>query len=161
MKKVKAKELKRDDIILIGNRLELVTETHDHTFYSAPILDGDPHFPDEIYRRASHWVGSLEMDDEVIRFDSIDDAFEHIKSEIWGLIKYYTDGDVEIKKLRLKCTGVFRDGGTMQCYDYDSPNGLEYFIDRRINSSTKGKVFDKYPGQKGARMLNVEYEMIF
>lgn len=50
-----------------------------------------------------------------------------------------------------KC-GVYKDGGTTEFRDKQRN---KYFIDNRINSKTKGKVFDKYPGDNGAKMIDV------
>jgi hypothetical protein len=48
--------------------------------------------------------------------------------------------------------GKYKDGGTE--YFRDS-KGKKYFIDGRINSLTKGKVYDRYPDEKGSTILNV------
>ena len=47
-------------------------------------------------------------------------------------------------------TGIFRDGGTKE---YKDQHGIKYFIDFRIHSKTKGKIFDRYPGDDGAQQL--------
>jgi hypothetical protein len=48
--------------------------------------------------------------------------------------------------------GIFKDGGTEE---YQDKERNHYFIDKRINSKTKGKVFDKYPSDVGAKILDV------
>lgn len=54
-------------------------------------------------------------------------------------------------KITLKYAGKFRDGGTTQ---YRGSDNKIYCIDGRINSLTKGEIFDRYPGYEGAQQLD-------
>lgn len=57
-----------------------------------------------------------------------------------------------MKTILVKKCGKYKDGGTEYFCD---KSGKKYFIDGRIGSSTKGKVFDRYPSEKGAKILNL------
>jgi len=46
---------------------------------------------------------------------------------------------------------IYKDGGT---YTF-SKNGKTYYVDHRIGSKTKNKVYDRYPGDSGAKIVNV------
>lgn len=46
--------------------------------------------------------------------------------------------------------GMYRDGGTEELI---LENGIVVYVDNRIQSTTKGKVFDKYPGKEGAKII--------
>ena len=43
-----------------------------------------------------------------------------------------------------------RDGGTLRYKGWD---GKDYFVDYRISTNTKGKIYDRYPSEKGAILL--------
>lgn len=53
-------------------------------------------------------------------------------------------------EILVKHHGTYKDGGT-ECYIDE--NGGVYYIDNRINSTTKGKIYNKYPSDNGARIL--------
>jgi hypothetical protein len=61
-----------------------------------------------------------------------------------------------MKKLTLVVYSILRDGGTEVCYEVNNPD-KPYYIDNRIGSKTIGKIFDRYPGDSGANMLNIKY----
>jgi hypothetical protein len=61
-------------------------------------------------------------------------------------------GDIFQLQIKAKVVDHARDGGTKVCLGED---GKTYFIDRRIFTKTKGKVYDKYPSEEGAQMLNI------
>ena len=44
----------------------------------------------------------------------------------------------------------FKDGGTEEYKGWD---GKSYFVDHRIRTKTRGKVYDRYPGDKGAVLM--------
>lgn len=48
--------------------------------------------------------------------------------------------------------GTYKDGGTQEFQDRQ---GKKYFVDGRISSKTKGKVYDRYPSDAGAKILDV------
>lgn len=47
---------------------------------------------------------------------------------------------------------VYKDGGT---YTFVK-NNKKYYVDQRIGSTTKGKVYDRYPGHAGATIVDVK-----
>ena len=47
---------------------------------------------------------------------------------------------------------IYKDGGT---YTFVK-NGKTYYVDRRVNSTTRNKVYDKYPGDAGAKIVNIK-----
>jgi len=57
---------------------------------------------------------------------------------------------------------MYRDGGTtvyVEENDYpnietDYSNITMYYLDKRIASKTRGEIFDKYPSEEGAIMLD-------
>lgn len=59
---------------------------------------------------------------------------------------------------------IARDGGTSQWIEpsvkeaiktiEDAKNCQKYYLDNRIGSETKGELFDRYPGNEGAIMLD-------
>lgn len=50
---------------------------------------------------------------------------------------------------------TYRDGGTEE---YHIPyNGKRYFVDGRTGSKTLGKIFDRYPGDKDAKIVDNLY----
>lgn len=53
-------------------------------------------------------------------------------------------------KTKITQTGLYRDGGTICAVDRD---GKAYYVDNRIGSETKGRVFDKYPGEDDAILV--------
>lgn len=56
-------------------------------------------------------------------------------------------------KIILTQLGTYKDGGTTEYKDKDD---RRYFRDGRIVSQTKGKLFDRYPGNSSAPQLNEE-----
>jgi hypothetical protein len=66
---------------------------------------------------------------------------------------------IEIEKI-----SIIKDGGTscwinpdvrksIKTMD-DAKNCQQYYLDNRIGSKTKGELFDRYPGDSGATMLD-------
>ncbi len=56
-----------------------------------------------------------------------------------------------MKLIEVKWRGSYKDGGTEEYIgEFD---GIHYFIDKRINSKTTGQIYDKYPSDKGAKIL--------
>lgn len=53
-------------------------------------------------------------------------------------------------KTKITETGRCRDGGTILAVD---ETGKSYFVDGRIGSETKGRVFDKYPSEEDAMLV--------
>lgn len=51
----------------------------------------------------------------------------------------------------------YKDGGTDV---YVDKKGKKYYKDGRIGTKTKGKIFDRYPKDKGAKILDVELEVV-
>ncbi len=47
----------------------------------------------------------------------------------------------------------YKDGGTIEYKGWDGKN---YFVDHRIGSTTKGLIYDRYPDDSAARLLNVK-----
>jgi hypothetical protein len=80
----------------------------------------------------------------------------------WDCKKFFNlkkfDKDHTQEPLTLFVVDSYRDGGTKLCRDKDNPE-KKYYIDGRFKSETKGKIFDKYPGYKGAEMLDVEFRI--
>jgi len=61
-------------------------------------------------------------------------------------------------KIILQWCGRYRDGGTDQ---YRDKNQNKYFLDGRIASKTKGQLFDKYPGDADAQILDLKnFELV-
>lgn len=52
---------------------------------------------------------------------------------------------------------MYREGGTTK---YIDEKGNEYFKDNRLGTKTKGKIFDKYPKEEDAKILDVELEIL-
>lgn len=50
----------------------------------------------------------------------------------------------------------YRDGGTVKLDIYD---GDTYYIDNRIGSETKGRMFSRYPSEPSAQQLPIEKEL--
>jgi hypothetical protein len=46
---------------------------------------------------------------------------------------------------------MFLDGGTRK---YLGSDGNVYYVDDRLQTTTKGEIYDSYPGNKDAKMLN-------
>lgn len=53
-------------------------------------------------------------------------------------------------KTKITETGRYRDGGTIRAVD---GTGKSYYVDGRIDSETKGLVFNKYPDEEGAALV--------
>lgn len=64
------------------------------------------------------------------------------------------------RKLKLAVHDTYRDGGTLVCYEQSSP-GKRYFIDRRIRTTTKDALYDKYPGDPEAKILDIDYILVW
>jgi hypothetical protein len=47
---------------------------------------------------------------------------------------------------------IYKDGGT---YTFVQ-DGITYYVDQRLNSKTRGKVYDKYPGHDDAKIVNIK-----
>ena len=63
--------------------------------------------------------------------------------------------DPEIgNKIIVRVIDSYLDGGTL--WVRDDKTREDYFIDRRFGSPTYGEVFDKYPSDSGAEMLNIK-----
>lgn len=58
------------------------------------------------------------------------------------------------KKIIVRVIDSYLDGGTL--WVRDDKTREDYYIDRRIGSDTYGKVFDRYPGEATAEMVDVE-----
>jgi len=56
-----------------------------------------------------------------------------------------------LKSIFLCYSGTYKDGGTKE---YRDRKNNRYFLDGRINSKTKGKLFDRYPSNERAMMLD-------
>ncbi len=48
--------------------------------------------------------------------------------------------------------GIYKDGGTYTFFK----NGKTYYVDRRIGSKTIDKVYDSYPGDAGAKIVDIK-----
>lgn len=81
-------ELKKGDIISIEGSVELVTDVMDYSFYSAPILAVSK-YQNEPFRRSSHWAGSLNDDETIMIFESLEEAIGKMVSEHVGLMTFY------------------------------------------------------------------------
>jgi len=46
---------------------------------------------------------------------------------------------------------MYKDGGT---YTFVK-NGKTYYVDRRIGSKTRDSIYDRYPGDVGAKIVKV------
>jgi hypothetical protein len=53
--------------------------------------------------------------------------------------------------------GRFRDGGTTH---YRTRLGIDLYEDNRIGSKTKGAIYDRYPNDKDAKLVNVKLIVI-
>lgn len=58
---------------------------------------------------------------------------------------------VTVKKL-----SIYRDGGTVTYTDKD---GIKYWVDGRIGSLNRGKVYDRYPGDIEAKILKIKLKI--
>ena len=52
---------------------------------------------------------------------------------------------------------IYKDGGTEEFMGSD---GQSYFLNKRISDPNRGKLFTKYPTDKGAEIVNVKWEII-
>lgn len=60
--------------------------------------------------------------------------------------------------IEVKFIELYRDGGTEL---YKDINGKEYYADFRLgHKETRGQIYDKYPGDEGARKLDVELKRV-
>lgn len=55
------------------------------------------------------------------------------------------------KKIKLTYQNVFLDGGTKV---YSGSDYKIYYVDYRLGTTTAGELYDKYPGDEGAKMLD-------
>lgn len=61
-----------------------------------------------------------------------------------------------MKKVKVVEKGGYRDGGTIR---YLGEDGRFYFEDHRIKvkkTLNEGKIYDRHPNEKNAKLLNVE-----
>jgi len=56
---------------------------------------------------------------------------------------------MKLKSTDIRWCGGYKDGGT----DVYFLDGKKYYRDRRMGSKTKGRIFNAYPGDKGAAIL--------
>jgi len=59
--------------------------------------------------------------------------------------------------IQLTKVAVFRDGGTIKCVDSE---GVEYYIDHRIGTTTPGNLYNKYPGYCDAKIVKSMYNLM-
>lgn len=67
-------------------------------------------------------------------------------------------------KIKLEKVSIYRDGGTSKWIEPSVKESLKtveeakiaayYFVDNRVYSTTKGELFDRYPSNEGAILLN-------
>lgn len=57
----------------------------------------------------------------------------------------------DTRKIKLAECSHYKDGGTIE---YRGSDGKHYFLDRRIKTTTRGLFYDRYPGDKGARIVD-------
>lgn len=85
------------------------------------------------------------------------DDFEIVKNGVNIAFEKYNalqkNGHVDVRFLV-----AYNDGGTKMYQEIHNDN--KYYVDYRIKSETEGKVFDRYPGENGAIMLNVKLIII-
>ena len=62
-----------------------------------------------------------------------------------------------MKIIKVKEVSRYRDGGTTV---FKSTKGKLYYRDSRIMTETKGKIYDRYPSDNGAKLLDVELEIL-
>jgi len=61
-----------------------------------------------------------------------------------------------MRTVKVRQTNMYRDGGTKELTDKD---GNVYYQDFGIFSPTRGKIYDKYPGDKNAKILDIKVEI--
>ena len=88
IKETNYSSLKKGDIISIQGSLEVVTTVKSFTFYSAPVFELSK-YKEELWKRSSHWVGSLDEDDIIIIFNDIEEVISYLKDQISNLKRYY------------------------------------------------------------------------
>lgn len=69
-----------------------------------------------------------------------------------------------MNKITLQLIGIYKDGGTKFYIEEGSIKNLKiiievkdlkkYYIDGRFKSPTKGELFDRYPSEEGAVLLD-------
>lgn len=73
------------------------------------------------------------------------------------------------EKIKLKCIGIYRDGGTKRYMEADAPmpksileaqelNDNAYYLDGAFGSPTRGKFYDKDPKNGGVELNKDDYE---
>jgi len=58
-----------------------------------------------------------------------------------------------MEKIKVKYLDSFLDGGTDH---YVDENGNDYYEDHRIRTLTPGVIYDRYPKDRDAKILNIE-----
>lgn len=87
IKETEFAQLEKGDIIVIGSRLEIVTKVLDHTFYSAPVVSAQ--YSDSVLKRSSHWVGSLDKDEDLFVFETMGEYIDFAKKDLESLRDFY------------------------------------------------------------------------
>ncbi len=87
-----------------------------------------------------------------------------IAEDAWNMaleeFKKHTQGAIKIRN-RIRQELVYRDGGTTLHIVLEGPlKGQKVYRDFRIHSETRGKFFDRYPGESGAKILDGEFVSI-
>lgn len=69
-------------------------------------------------------------------------------------------------KIKIERVAAYADGGTTRWIESsvkasirtieEAKSAQYYFVDNRFGSTTKGELFDRYPGDDGAVILNKE-----
>ena len=62
-----------------------------------------------------------------------------------------------MKTIDVKEISMYKDGGTTV---YKSTKGKLYYKDGRLRTETKGKIYDRYPSDEGAKLLDVKLEIL-
>lgn len=84
---------------------------------------------------------------------------EAVVQAIWEFLNWYK----KQRKITLKLVSIFRDGGTKVFVDVNHPEVKtipeaealpKYYLDNRIGSTTKGELFDRYPKEPKAVILD-------
>jgi hypothetical protein len=54
--------------------------------------------------------------------------------------------------MQIRARTGYLDGGTVVAVTDEG----SFYLDQRINTKTRGQIFDSYPGSKGAKLVNEE-----
>jgi hypothetical protein len=60
---------------------------------------------------------------------------------------------IKMKEKECELIAACRDGGTLMFKDSE---GIVYYVDGRIGTHTKDKVFDRYPSEPNAVILDIK-----